>query len=89
MADPKNKKLRYQPSKTLKSGIVFDAELSPRLVTPDFPGQGRGVLQYVWQASGNQSFRISDEDHDVILVCGVDDEGLLRAAEALIDKGKR
>ena len=82
MADPKNKKLRYQARKTLKSGIVFDTELPPRFVSPDFPGRGRGVLQYVLQASGNQSFRISDEDHDVILVSSIDHEGLLRAVEA-------
>jgi hypothetical protein len=62
----------------LLEDLYFNTELPSRLVTPDFPGKGRGILQYVWQP-------FSDEDHDAILISGMDDEGLARAIEALID----
>jgi len=66
----------------LLADLYLRTELPPRLVSGDFPGAGRGVLQYVWQA-------FSDADHDAVLVSSMDDAGLERAASELIGMARK
>jgi hypothetical protein len=66
----------------LLQALYFGSELPPRLLTPDFPGRRRGLLQYVWQP-------FSDDDHDAVLVAAMDDDGLNRAVEELAGRVRK
>lgn len=58
--------------------LYFESEWPLRLVTPDVPGPGNGVLDLVPAA-------FSGRGHDALLVCATDDAGLYKAAEKLLD----
>jgi hypothetical protein len=49
-----------------------------RLVTADFPGNGRGVIDFIW-------YGMNDDDYHTILVTGSDTRGVALAAGRLMD----
>jgi len=55
--------------------VMLDSELTDQLVTPDYPGPGRGAIMYMWKPF---SF-----EHDAVIVTGSDAAGLDAAAQEL------
>jgi hypothetical protein len=58
------------------ANIMLRSELTDQLVTPDYPGPGRGLLLHIWRPF---SF-----DHNSIIVSGSDASGITKAADRLV-----
>jgi hypothetical protein len=61
----------------LLAALYLDSGWTQRMLTPDFPGRGRGLIGHLFNA-------FSDEDCAVLLVASGDSEGLDRAVDVLI-----
>jgi len=65
-------------SNALIGDLLLRTERATRLLTPDFPGRGRGMIQHVYNA-------FSDEDFDTTVVCAFDENGLRKATLEFIN----